>query len=62
MKTFYYYLAIATCIVLLALSIVSIVLIIVVQPFDMIATAVITAALLGAMLTYTLALCTLFDL
>lgn len=62
MKTFYYYLAIATCIVLLALSIVSIVLIIMVQPLDMIATAVITAALLGAMLTYTLALCTLFDL
>lgn len=62
MKTFYYYLAIATCIVLLALSIVSIVLIIMVQPLDMIATAVITSALLGAMLTYTLALCTLFDL
>ena len=62
MKTFYYYLAIATCIVLLALSIVGIVLTIVVQPFDMITTAVITTALLGAMLTYTLALCTLFDL
>lgn len=62
MKTFYYYLAIVVCIVLLALSIVGIVLTIVVQPLDMIATAVITAALLGAMLTYTLALCTLFDL
>ena len=62
MKTFYYYLAIAVCIVLLALSIVGIVLTIVVQPFDIITTAVITTALLGAMLTYTLALCTLFDL
>lgn len=62
MKTFYYYLAIVVCIVLLALSIVGIVLTIVVQPFDMITTAVITTALLGAMLTYTLTLCTLFDL
>ena len=62
MKTFYYYLAIVVCIVLLALGIVGIVLMVAIQPLDMITTAVITTALLGAMLTYTLALCTLFDL
>ena len=62
MKTFYYYLAVIVCIVLLALSIVGIVLTIMVQPLDIITTAVITTALLGAMLTYASALCTLFDL